>query len=160
LLGLRLPVTPHAVDLSKLLMAEMDQLRTVYPGRTLSLHCTGACEGQFDGMRVQQMVENLVVNAFKHGDDGGPVDVIVRGEAENVVIEVHNAGQPIDPQELETFFDPLRRGADNDGGLPKVDGMGLGLFIAREVARAHAGDVTAASRSGQTIFTCTLPRLR
>jgi signal transduction histidine kinase len=154
-LGLGIRVTPHAAELSALFASELEQVRTVYPDRDIALHCLGDCSGCWDGVRLQQLLENLVVNAIKYGDPGSPVEVSVHGERETVVFEVRNAGPAIEPRVLEAFFDPLKRGAaagSND------DGLGLGLYIAREVARAHGGDITASSRAGETNFRCTLPR--
>lgn len=157
-LGLGIRVAPHELRLDALLAAELDQLRPVYPTRALALHCDGDCQGRWDGVRLQQMVENLVVNAIKYGDGDAPVDVSVRGEPGQVVIEVRNAGPTIEADVLESFFDPLRRGVGLDEAQRKSDSLGLGLYIAREVARAHGGELIASSQAHQTLFTCTLPR--
>lgn len=157
-LGLALPVAPHETDLAPLLAQELDSLRTLYPQRELLLHCEGDCRGRWDGMRVQQLVENLVVNAVKYGDPGRPVLVSARGEPQAVVLEVRNGSADVDAERLATLFDPLRRGLADDADRRSGDGLGLGLYIAREIGRAHGGDVTVAARDGQTVFTCTLPR--
>jgi signal transduction histidine kinase len=157
-LGLGLPVVPQRVDLASLFASELEQLRSVYPDRTVALHCSGNCEGSWDGLRLQQLLENLIVNSIKYGDADSPVDVFVRGESDPVVVEVRNAGPAIDQDRLDAFFAPLKRGTSEDDSCASSDGLGLGLYIAREVARAHGGDLTAISPGNETIFTCTLPR--
>ena len=73
-----------------------------------------------------------------------------------MTLEVHNRGAPIDPSLMPELFDAFRR---NGGGSSVGDGLGLGLYIAREIVRAHAGRISASSsaRAGTT-FSVTLPR--
>jgi len=159
-LGLGIRVDPHDADIASLFASELEQLRSLYPDRTITLQCAADCRGWWDGMRLQQLLENLVVNAIKYGDAASPVGVTVAGGAEVVVIEVRNSGPTIEQPVLDAFFDPLRRGADDAGAASGGEGLGLGLYIAREVARAHGGDLVARSHLGNTVFRCTLPRRR
>jgi signal transduction histidine kinase len=88
------------------------------------------------------------------------VTLSLRGEGSDVVIEVHNGGTPISPGELPRIFDPLVRGSSTTQPRSNRPGsIGMGLYIAREVAKSHGGriDVTSNASEGTT-FTITLPR--
>jgi sigma-B regulation protein RsbU (phosphoserine phosphatase) len=97
-----------------------------------------------------------VANAMAHGVPGRPVRVISRLEAESLSIAVHNEGTPIPEPLLARIFEPMTRGGAGGDGRHSV---GLGLYIVRQIARAHAGDVSVASTPGEgTTFTLTMPR--
>jgi signal transduction histidine kinase len=106
---------------------------------------------------VQQSVRNLVSNALAYGTPDTPVRVTLRGEASDVRLEVTNSGPTIDPSTMSAIFDPLMRvvaqeNQENPGSL------GLGLFIVREIAHAHGGEVEVRSEDGETTFSLRLPR--
>jgi signal transduction histidine kinase len=116
----------------------------------------GDCRGFWDAPRLQQLLRNLVSNAIKYGAPDAPVRVVLTGEEAHVRIEVVNSGPAIERSALDQIFDPLKRGPakrhDTD------DGLGLGLYIVREVARAHGGEVEVRSDKGETVFAVRLPR--
>jgi signal transduction histidine kinase len=107
---------------------------------------------------LQQLLGNLVVNAIKYGAPDSPVRVIVTAAEEEVRFEVKNSGVPIEQQTLDRIFEPLRRGPDQEKKYDADGNLGLGLYIAREVAKAHGGDVEARSNEAETVFTVRLPR--
>ena len=135
---------------------EVEQLRGAHPGRRLELEVVGDTRGLWDGLRLQQLLRNLVSNAIKYGESDAPVRVVLTGEEADVRIEVVNRGPTIERSALDQIFDPLKRGPaqrhDTD------DGLGLGLYIVREVARAHGGEVDVRSDKGETVFAVRLPR--
>jgi signal transduction histidine kinase len=89
--------------------------------------------------RLQQLLGNLALNAIKYGAPDAPVRVVVTGEARDVRFEVRNHAPAIERITLDRFFDPLQRGL-NDEGSHNADGsLGLGLYIAREIAKAIGG---------------------
>ena len=155
-LGLGINISRAEADLAALFADEMEQLRGAHPDRKLELAVAGSTGGRWDGPRLQQLLRNLVSNAIRYGSQDGPVRVALTGEKADVLVEVRNSGPPIDGQILEQIFDPLQRGEgdnrDTDGGL------GLGLFIVREVAVAHGGEVSVRSERGETLFAVRLPR--
>ena len=108
------------------------------------------------------MLRNLVANAIKYGSRDKPVRVALRGEQADLWLEVTNSGPAIDPSDVRRIFDPLERGAvhraSDDARGDARGGLGLGLFIVREIAKAHGGDVEVRSELGQTTFTVRLPR--
>ena len=156
-LGLGIPVNRTRVDLASLCADELDELRGAYPGCQIDLQVAGHTQGHWDGRRLQQLLCNLVVNAIKYGKSDSPVRVTVIGDAEEVRIEVRNIGGAIDPLKLDRLFEPLARGVEEANG--DSSSLGLGLFIAREIAKAHGGGIEARSDSAETTFKVCLPRL-
>ena len=92
-----------------------------------------------------------MANAVQHGRSG--VTLVASGEdQEAVVVTVRNSGDPIPPEQLAGVFDAFKKG-DKD-----PNGLGLGLFIVREIALAHTGSVGVTSDADGTVFTFRLPR--
>ena len=155
-LGLGLTVVLREMDLAKAADEEVDQLRAAHPRRQIEFAASGDSHGQWDGVRLQQLLRNLVGNALRYGAPNRPIRVNLRGEQPDVRLEVSNVGH-IDPAEIRQIFEPLKRGA----GVPDQaarSGLGLGLFIVREIAKAHGGTVEARSDGEQTTFAVRLPR--
>jgi signal transduction histidine kinase len=157
-LGLGLKVVPSDVDLGAAVTDELHQLRGAHPKRRIELTATGELRGHWDGARLQQLLRNLVSNAIQYGTVDAPVHVTVRGGADDVHIDVTNRGPTIDASALTAIFDPLIRGSAADDGRDGSGGLGLGLFIVREIAAAHGGDVDVRSQAGETTFDVRLPR--
>ena len=80
------------------------------------------------------------------------------GEQADVRFEVANRGPAIEQSALDQIFDPLKRGPAQREGRNADDGLGLGLYIVRELTRAHGGEVSARSGGGETVFAVRLPR--
>lgn len=93
-----------------------------------------------------------------HGAADAPIHVVLTGEAAHVTIEVKNSGPAIEKENLDHIFDPLRRGLGQDHRDDKGAGLGLGLYIVREIAQAHGGEVNVRSDHGETVFAVRLPR--
>jgi len=127
-------------------------------GRVYLEMVTGDTRGRWDSRRLQQLLRNLVSNGIIHGAPDTSVRVVLTGEEDDVCFEVTNSGPTIERSALDQIFDPLMRGC-SEGGSPKNEsGLGLGLFIVREVARAHGGEVGLRSDRGETVFAVRLPR--
>jgi signal transduction histidine kinase len=107
---------------------------------------------------LQQLLRNLVSNAIQYGDPNTPVRVTVSGEGADVRLEVTNTGPPIEPPDLDTIFDPLTRGAAQGENQDARGGLGLGLFIVGEIAKAHGGETEVRCNAGETTFVVRLPR--
>ena len=156
-LGAGMQLQRTACDLGEAVAAELDLLQTALPEAPLRLQVQGATHGYFDDARIREAVHNLVTNAAKYGERAAPIDVTLTGDARSVRIAVSNAGQPLSSDALHALFDPLRRGS-----LPANKGehasLGLGLFLVREIAIAHGGDVAAHVDEGVTTFVIHLPR--
>ena len=156
-LGAGMPLHRIACDLGEAVAAELDLLQAALPEAPLRLQVQGATHGYFDDARIREALHNLVTNAVKYGERAAPIDVALTGDARSVRIAVSNTGQPLSSDALHALFDPLRRGS-----LPAHKGehasLGLGLFLVREIAIAHGGDVAAHVEEGVTTFVIRLPR--
>jgi signal transduction histidine kinase len=152
--GFELQLRP--VDLTHLVHQVVDELEVSKPEWKLEVQRDGDLAGTWDPDRLEQVLSNLISNAGQHGERGTPVRVRLDGTTADVVrVEVHNRGAI--PESLQTgLFDPFRR-AENR--IRQGDGLGLGLFITRELIRAHGGTVALASsvNEGTTLSVC-LPR--
>jgi len=158
-LGLGITISPAPVDLAEAFLAEIEQLRVAYPGRSIALEVNGDVSGVWDINRLNQLLGNLVVNAIKYGAFSSPVRIVLNGLPTEVRFAVHNHGSKIEQSMLAQIFEPLKRGLDHQLVASSDASMGLGLYIAREIAIAHHGDISAKSDENETVFTVRLPRL-
>jgi signal transduction histidine kinase len=106
-----------------------------------------------DPKRVAQVVSNLVANALKHGAPNRPVRVRAFTDEYGLQLIVANEGDPIDPVVMRQLFQPFFRG----NGRSSSQGLGLGLYIASEIARAHGGSLDVASSRDDTRFILRIP---
>jgi signal transduction histidine kinase len=123
-LGLGIHVALAAVDLAALFADELEQLRGANPSQQIELKIIGHTRGVWDGLRLQQLLRNLVVNAIIHGAAGAPVHVVLTGDEAGVTIEVKNSGLTIKKPILDQIFDPLKRGAGRGNGDDSEVGPG------------------------------------
>ncbi|MEW5852306.1 MAG: ATP-binding protein [Myxococcota bacterium] len=153
-----IPVVPKAMNLVESCHAVVEEARAAHPGQEIRLEVEGDCHGVWDPDRLTQVVSNLVSNALNHGLPGGRISVVLHGEATSVVLEVHNEGAPIPPTLLPHLFEPFRR-AREPAPSSADSGLGLGLYIVREIVQAHGGEVSVrSSAEAGTTFTVRLPR--
>jgi signal transduction histidine kinase len=152
-LGLGINIVPSPVNIGDIAAAAVEEIQAAYPDRTIQLNVSGTCQGNWDGRRAQQMIGNLVLNAIHHGDSDVPVRVAVLDDEAGVRIEVRNRGPAIDAPTLAQLFEPLSRGPAST----RHPGLGLGLYIVREIAKAHGGIAEGRSEGQETVFTVTLP---
>jgi signal transduction histidine kinase len=158
-LGLGIHVAPIGVNLAHLFADALEQLRVSHPEREIKLHVIGDVSGTWDPLRLQQVLNNLVLNALKYGTHDAPVQVMVVGTPGEVEFRVHNRGPEIEQFTLDHIFDPLVRGTGARIGSESDGSLGLGLYIAREITVAHGGDIHVRSDEIETVFTVRLPRL-
>lgn len=147
------------IDLVALCNDAIVDARSAFPASEFELSSSGDVRGSFDPITLRQLVTNLFVNAAQHGDLGRPIAVALHADAQQVTLSVENHGRPIPEQELALLFGPMARPADADS-TSRIGrtSLGLGLFIAEAVARAHGGEIGASSTpDGCTRFVVTLP---
>lgn len=123
--------------------------------RALNYEVLGDTQGRWDQERLAQVVSNILGNALKHGAAAEPIAVRLDGSAAGEVLLVIGNGGTIPPTLLPDLFKPFR-GGDRQPG--QSEGLGLGLYIAQQIARAHGGSIQVQSADGQTRFEIRLPR--
>ncbi len=156
-LGGGIPIHPQRVNLRHLSRHVLEELEIGFPGRELRLSAEGDFLGEWDPDRLTQLLGNLGKNALDYSPADTPVDFTLHDEGEGVRLEVHNEGPPIPRELLAGIFEPFRRAVEGDAH--PTSGLGLGLFIVQEIARAHGGTVEVRSSEGEgTSFTVRLPR--
>ena len=159
-LGLGINVIPKRVNLTDVLAEELEELRAIHPDRQIELHVAGDLQGVWDGQRLQQLRGNLVLNALKYGAQDAPVRVMVTCDATHIRINVSNRGPAIERATLARIVDPLMRGEEHRCEDDRARNLGLGLYIASEIAKAHNGTIEARSDATETLFSVSLPRAR
>jgi PAS domain S-box-containing protein len=154
----KLPVAPVPMDIHEMCHSLVKELSAAEPDRTIELEVDGDGAGTWDPARLAQVVSNLVANGLKHGEAHGPVHVSVAGGDEDVTLKVTNQGPALAPELMATLFEPFCRRAD-PRDASHARGLGLGLYIARQIVDAHGGAITVESTREQgTTFTVRLPR--
>jgi signal transduction histidine kinase len=157
------------LDVRELVQRSIDELRASHPGREIRFESASGCTTSGDPERLLQLFSNLVANALTHGRGDAGVSVSVVSGMREVMVEIRNSGV-IPPERVSTLFEPFHRRPDTGhtshiGHAPRSEhasrssGLGLGLFISRQIATAHGGDVTVASDpAAGTVVTVRLPR--
>jgi len=145
------------VELHELLSGVIDELRTANPEATIRL-AGESLIGHWDRERLEQVFSNLIGNAIHNRLAQTPITVRTRHDGECARIEVHNEGPAIPEALRSTLFDPFRRG-ERSGREAKTAGLGLGLYISRQLVLAHGGELAVRSDAEHgTTFSATLPR--
>jgi signal transduction histidine kinase len=103
---------------------------------------------------------NLVLNAIKYGSPDAPVRVVMTGEERDVHFEVRNRGPAIERLTLDRIFETFQRGLNHGNSCDADGNLGLALYIAREIAKAHGREIEARSDETETVFAVRLPRRR
>ena len=153
----RLELHREAVELTALVRETASQLAPegARAGSALEVVTQGPVEGQWDRLRLEQVLTNLLSNAFKFGQ-GKPITLTVGGDGERAVLGVQDEGLGIALADQQRVFGRFERAVPTH----RFGGLGLGLYIAREIVEAHGGEISLASIPGAgTTFTITLPRV-
>lgn len=159
-LGGGMPTQLREVDLGDICRAAMDDAHATHPGTRFELDADPGLQGQYDPVRLHQLLTNLMVNAAQYGTRGAAVRIAARAHPDALTVAVTNDGPVIPPASLESIFSPLiQLPGDGDSEERPRTSLGLGLFVAREIAMAHGGSLTVASSADcGTTFTAHLPR--
>ncbi len=151
----RLSIRPSQVDLQALLARVVGNLsnQASAAGSTITLEPGEPATGTWDEFRIEQVVINLLTNALRYGK-GKPVTVSSVGVPGGVRIQVRDEGMGISGEDQKRIFEQFERANGNDG----TGGLGLGLFITRQLVEAHGGKIGVESREGEgATFMVTLP---
>jgi len=159
-LGGNLVIKRHVVDMQRICQGVMDEARAAYPDREFVLQPSGNLTDSFDEARLQQVFANLLNNAARYTELDKPITMVVTGKADVMAIKVHNFGPVIPAKSLKAIFEPLvQLVKETEHSKSSTHSVGLGLYIAREITRAHGGTIEAeSSKHAGTVFTVLLPR--
>ena len=154
-LGSGIPIQPEPVDLRALVRRVVREHLTAHPERTITVEDVGNLSGVWDPVRLAQLASNLIGNAIQHGERDGEIQVQLDGsQPQQVSFSVANPGS-IPSSIMPHLFDPFAGVQDPN----RSGGLGLGLYIVRQIAQAHHGSVAVRSDDGaHTVFTVQLPR--
>lgn len=129
------------------------ELRMVHPDREINVDLQLTDPVDCDTDRIKQLLSNLLANALTHGATGKPVDVSAESVGGEFTLTVANSGLPIPDVAVEALFQPFVHTSRNNG----LEGLGLGLFIVSEIAKAHGGAIHVESNAEMTSFKLTMP---
>ncbi len=156
----RLELARQRLDVRALAQASVERALLGNPPNAIELRAEVApLEANVDPDRIAQVLDNLLSNAVKYGERETPIFVDVRRDGDRVAIEVTNRGRGIPPAEIPRLFQRFQR--TEGARATRVKGVGLGLYITRELVEAHGGQLTVTSTPGETTtFRVTLPTER
>jgi signal transduction histidine kinase len=141
----QIPIRRKAGEIAPIIRELVESFGATHPQRATIVTTETPGEGEWDADRVAQILNNLLLNADAHSPTGSPVSVTVRDDGDFVILDVHNRGDPIPPEDLPRIFEPFHRGTRT---TPATRGLGLGLYIVREIVRACRGTIEVQSREG------------
>ncbi|HSI70884.1 MAG TPA: sensor histidine kinase [Gillisia sp.] len=156
-LGSGMTINKIQADLSKQGEKIVQELQLSYPEAEIIIETPGPVQGEWDVIRLDQLMTNLITNAIRYGKPGGPVTVSIAAKDKDAYFEVHNEGQPI-PDSIKEMI-TTGKFTKNNGDPTKKDSYGLGLYIVNEIVDGHKGkiDVVSNKETGTT-FKIILPR--
>jgi signal transduction histidine kinase len=149
-----IPVTPAPMALGPVVARVVEEYRLAHPEHPILPTTEGDLTGHWDEARLAQLLDNLLQNALRHSLTDMPIGLSVKGEPAGITLVILNKGPLLPPEEREAIFEPFRRGK-----RPAGEGLGLGLYIAKQIAEAHGGRISVESSAERgTSFKVWLPR--
>jgi signal transduction histidine kinase len=157
--GTDIPMVKAPMDMGQLGVQLVDEMRTVSGGRAIEISIAGETEGEWDKARIGQVLSNLIANALQYSPENSAVTVTVAGRGEDLLLSVHNEGDPIPPGKTNAIFESFTRGQNGNAGPGGAANLGLGLYITKKIVLAHQGEISVVSTAeAGTTFTVRLPR--
>ena len=139
--------------LGPVLLQVIDELKVVHPEQNVTTDIDLREPVKCDRQRIGQLLSNLLGNALVYGTPTMSIDVRARAESGQFELSVTNSGPTIEPSALERLFQPFFRASVRGSR----EGLGLGLYICSEIAKAHGGSIIVSSDDGTTCFTVKMP---
>jgi signal transduction histidine kinase len=152
----RLDLSLQPLDLVDVIQRLANSVGSLSPAHCIAVHAPASVEGMWDAGRLEQVLQNLVTNAIKYAPGGGPIEISVEADTQQVTVSVRDQGLGIATEELSQVFERFYRVAGTRG----LEGSGLGLYICQGIVSAHGGRIWANSDGpgrGST-FGFSLPR--
>ncbi|MBL8545534.1 MAG: GAF domain-containing sensor histidine kinase [Hyphomonadaceae bacterium] len=150
-LGDGITLERQRANLGPALAQVIAELQAVWPDQAINADIIDTAPVNSDINRIAQLASNLLANAIAHGTPGQPIEIALHTSPAGAELVVVNFAAPIPPEAEAQLFKPFVRGDGSQAGL------GLGLYIANEIAKAHGGTLRVASGDGRVRFTLTLP---
>lgn len=149
----KLTINPDIVDLSKLILNVIDDMRSLFSANNFPMmNLNQEIIGTWDALRIEQVIANLLTNAIRYGMDR-PVAIEAKKENGLAIIKVQDQGMGIDELHFTRIFDRFER-----INAKEISGLGLGLFLTKQIVEAHNGKIFVESVLGKgSVFTVELP---
>ena len=153
--GIGLGMVPVPADLGAIVTELVDEMGAAHPGAVFRLDIAAPVTAVVDADRIAQVLSNLLSNARHHGELGQEIGVRLYAAGGEAVIEVRNSGAPIEEKVADKLFDPFKHTSLNNSR--NRNGVGLGLYIARQIVVGHGGTLAYDYLAPSIIFTVRLP---
>ena len=157
-LGAGIPLELEGANLAQIIRASLGEVQSGYPQRSFRIDTEDDLAVRVDPARMQQAITNLLINAVQHGSSTSPVALVARHADGATTVQVKNNGARIPAEVLQVMFDPVVQFEAVRRNPRRSASLGLGLFIAREIAHAHGGTIEAESSEDATAFTISIPQ--
>jgi signal transduction histidine kinase len=153
-----LPLTKELSDLGAVTEETLKEIKLTNSRAIFKVEKIGDLNGVWDKSRLQQLIFNLASNAITHSSDQ-QATIVARAEQADVVFRITNRGKPIPENEQQLIFEPFVHKGGSATAQPS-SGLGLGLFVVREIVQRHQGSIELVSNEMEgTTFTVRLPRI-
>lgn len=150
--GIKLKKEVHNEKLLNTLHQVINEIKLISPHRKIETDFKLSEDVQCDANRIGQLFSNLLSNANHHGAAERPIKISASSQDGTFRLSVKNEGSPIPESSMEHLFQPFYKEDDNSS----KKGLGLGLFIASEIAKAHKGKIKVKSDEQETTFVYTM----
>jgi signal transduction histidine kinase len=155
-----LPTHPVLSEPHEIAGRVIDELRAANPDRVIALEVRNPEPFEMDPTRIEQVLSNLIGNAIAHGSADTPVEVSIDVREAEALLTVRNRGPVIPAEQIASLFQPFTQGTGGQATTAeRRRGLGLGLYIVREIVAAHGGTIAVDSHDDRgTTFLIRLPR--
>jgi len=154
-----LSIRPVVARLAEIAARVIEELSVANPERIILLELRGREPFELDPVRIEQVLSNLVGNALVHGEAGTPIEVFVDVRDSEALLAVTNRGPEIPADRAAFLFQPFTQGDPPHPGGNRSRGLGLGLYIVKQIVTAHGGTIAVESSGALgTTFIVRLPR--
>ena len=153
--GREISINPQESELGSICLQIIEEFNISHPQVKIDFYCEENCFGKWDEQRIGQVLANLLSNAISYGKKGIPIKVSLTEDCNRVLIQVNNRGEIISEEEQKNLFTPFWRGSKKNE--TNAAGLGLGLYIVKQIVEAHNGSITVESnREFGTTFVVSL----